>query len=308
MILSLNHPTSMHLTAIILTYNESKHLARCINSLSGIAQEIVVVDSFSNDDTVDIARRLNAIVLSRKWTNHSDQFNWSLGELKFPTDWILRIDADEVITPELSASIQTELPKLTASINGVYLRRRMKFLGKEIRWGGVFPTKVLRIFRPGHGASESRLMDEHITVTGSTTELTGELIDDNLNSITWWTAKHNRYSSLEATEMLDLEYKFISRPASAIPAVSNQPGLKRWIKERIYARLPEGFRAFAYFFYRYIIRFGFLDGRAGTAFHFLQGFWYRYLVDTKVAEVKAYMNRTNVNIRQAVSDVLDVQV
>ncbi len=298
----------MHLTAIILTYNESKHLARCINSLSGIAQDFDVVDSFSNDVIVDIARRLNALVLSRKWTNHADQFNWSLGELKFPTDWILRIDADEVITPELSASIQTELPKLTASINGVYLRRRMKFLGKEIRWGGVFPTKVLRIFRPGHGASESRLMDEHITVTGSTTELTGELIDDNLNSITWWTAKHNRYSSLEATEMLDLEYKFISRAASAAPAVSNQPGLKRWIKERIYARLPGGFRAFAYFFYRYIIRFGFLDGRAGTAFHFLQGFWYRYLVDTKVAEVKAYMNRTNVNIRQAVSDVLDVQV
>lgn len=308
MIHSLNHPTSMHLTAIILTYNESKHLARCINSLSGIAQEIVVVDSFSSDDTVDIARRLNAIVLSRKWTNHADQFNWSLGEVKFSTDWILRIDADEVITPELSASIQTELPKLTTSINGVYLRRRMKFLGKEIRWGGVFPTKVLRIFRPGYGASESRLMDEHITVTGSTTELTGELIDDNLNSITWWTAKHNRYSSLEATEMLDLEYKFISRACSAASAVSNQPGLKRWIKERIYARLPGGFRAFAYFFYRYIIRFGFLDGRAGTAFHFLQGFWYRYLVDTKVAEVKAYMNRTNVNIRQAVSDVLDVQV
>lgn len=298
----------MHLTAIILTYNESKHLARCINSLSGIAQTVVVVDSFSNDDTVDIALGLNAIVLARKWTNHADQFNWALGEVNFPTDWILRIDADEVITPELSASIQTELPKLPPSINGVYLCRRMKFLGKEIRWGGVFPTKVLRIFRPEHGASESRLMDEHITVTGSTTELTGELIDDNLNSITWWTAKHNRYSSLEAAEMLDLEYKFISRASNSSPSVSHQPGLKRWIKERIYARLPGGFRAFAYFFYRYIIRCGFLDGSAGTAFHFLQGFWYRYLVDIKVAEVKAYMNKRNVDIRQAVSDVLDVQV
>jgi hypothetical protein len=84
--------------------------------------------------------------------------------------------------------------------------------------------------------------------------------------------------------------------------------VKRWLKERLYARLPAGFRAFAYFFYRYVLRLGFLDGRAGTAFHFLQGFWYRYLVDAKLMETKRYMRDKNVDIKKAIADVLDVQV
>lgn len=298
----------MQLTAIILTYNESRHLARCIESLRGVARKFVVVDSFSSDNTLSIARELGADIIQRKWTNHAEQFNWAISEIDFSTDWILRIDADEIITSELSASIRSALPRLDSSINGVYVRRRMKFLGKSIQWGGVFPTRVLRIFRVGHGASECRLMDEHISVDGATTEFSGELIDDNLNSLTWWTAKHNRYASLEATEMLDLEYRFIPRTTASAPVLSKQPGLKRWIKERIYARLPGGFRAFVYFFYRYFICAGFMDGPTGTAFHFLQGFWYRYLVDAKVAEVKTYMRTNKVSIEQAVLDVLDVQI
>ena len=99
--------------------------------------------------------------------------------------------------------------------------------------------------------------------------------------------------------MLNLEYKFLPRNSYASLRGGNQAGVKRWVKEVIYARLPGGFRAFAYFFYRYVIRLGFLDGRAGVTFHFLQGFWYRYLVDAKVNEVKCYMRVHSVDVKLA---------
>jgi hypothetical protein len=84
--------------------------------------------------------------------------------------------------------------------------------------------------------------------------------------------------------------------------------LKRWLKEKVYVRLPGGFRAFAYFFYRYALRLGFLDGKEGTAFHFLQGFWYRYLVDAKVAEVKRYIEVHNCSVTMGIKQVLGIKV
>ncbi len=151
-------------------------------------------------------------------------------------------------------------------------------------------------------------MDEHITVAGPTMDFRGALIDDNLNSLTWWTDKHNRYASREAVDLLNIKYGFL--PVDSIASLSDgsQASLKRWIKERVYARLPAGFRAFAYFFYRYVIRLGFLDGRAGTAFHVLQGFWYRYLVDAKVAEVERYMREEHCDVVEAIAAVLDIQL
>jgi len=134
------------------------------------------------------------------------------------------------------------------------------------------------------------------------------MIDDNLNSLTWWTEKHNKYASREAVDLLNLEYGFMPHDSVASLRNGKQTGVKRWLKEEVYARLPGGFRAFTYFFYRYVIRMGFLDGQAGTAFHFLQGFWYRYLVDAKVFEVKRYMRDTNANIVVAIDKVLGVKL
>ena len=151
-------------------------------------------------------------------------------------------------------------------------------------------------------------MDEHIKVAGPTVHLKGELIDDNLNSLTWWTEKHNRYASREAVDLLNLEYRFMPRDSVARLRGGSQAGFKRWLKEVVYARLPGGFRAFAYFFYRYVLRLGFLDGQAGTAFHFLQGFWYRYLVDAKVAEVRRYMRDSDVDVVTAIDKVLGIRV
>ena len=298
----------MNVTAVILTFNEEQHLARCIASVQAVATDVVVVDCSSTDATLDIARAHGARVLQHAWVNHATQFNWALTQLGADTEWVLRIDADEVLTPALIEEIRTRLPGIGPEIDGVYWGRRMTFQGRLIRHGGVFPVRVLRLFRHGRGQCENRWMDEHIKVAGPTVDFAGEMIDDNLNSLTWWTDKHNRYASREAVDLLNLEYRFMPHDTVASLRGGKQAGVKRWLKERVYARLPGGFRAFAYFFYRYVLRLGFLDGQAGTAFHFLQGFWYRYLVDAKVVEVKRYMREHRVGVVEAIERVLGVQL
>ena len=297
----------MKITAVILTFNEELHLARCIDSAKAIGAEVVVADCFSRDATLEIARTRGARVIQHEWVNHAAQFNWALTQLDPDTDWVLRIDADEYLTPELVNEIRQVLATLGEEIEGVHFGRRMTFLGRLIRHGGVFPAQVLRLFRYGRGACENRWMDEHIKVAGKTVGIGGELIDENLNTLTWWTDKHNKYASREAVDLLNLRYGFMPHDTVA-DLGGSQAGLKRWIKERVYARLPGGFRAFAYFFYRYVLRFGFLDGKAGTAFHFLQGFWYRYLVDAKVREVERFMAANGVGVLEAIDRVLGVKV
>jgi glycosyltransferase involved in cell wall biosynthesis len=298
----------MTVTAVILTFNEAQHLARCIESLQGLADQVVVADCFSTDATLDIARAHSARVIQREWVNHATQFNWALTQLNANTDWVLRIDADEYLTAELVAQFKACLPSIGTEVDGIYCGRRMTFQGRLIRHGGVFPIRVLRLFRYGKGECENRWMDEHIKVAGPTLDVQGEIIDDNLNPLTWWTDKHNKYASREAVDLLNLKYHFMPHDSVASLRGSKQAGVKRWVKEVVYARLPGGFRAFAYFFYRYVIRLGFLDGQAGTAFHFLQGFWYRYLVDAKVAEVARYMRDHGVDIKVAMDRVFGVKV
>lgn len=298
----------MKLVAIILTLNEAKHLPRCLASLQGVADQVLVVDSYSTDDTLSIAESHGVRVIQHPFITQAAQFNWALSQLDLDADWVLRVDADEYLTQELITEIQGRLPSITSEIDGVYFSRRMIFQGKSIRFGGVFPVQVLRLFRYGRGECENRWMDEHIKVAGSTVNFKGELIDDNLNSLTWWTDKHNHYAGREVVDLLNLEYHFMPHDSVASLRSGSQAGVKRWLKEVVYARLPGGFRAFAYFFYRYILRFGFLDGQAGTAFHFLQGFWYRYLVDVKLAEVKRYMHIHRCNVTMAIEQVLNIRV
>lgn len=298
----------MTLTVVILTKNEERHIKRVLASVSGIADRCVVVESGSTDHTVELAVAHGAEVLENPWINYATQLNWALDQLPHDTEWVLRLDADEIVTPELLTEITQKLPNLGPQIEGVYVSRRMTFLRRPIRWGGVFPVRVLRIFRYGKGRCENRWMDEHIQVEGATAEFDGEIIDDNLNSLSWWTEKHNSYASREVVDILNLEYGFMPHETIANLQSRQQAGVKRWLKEKVYARLPGGLRAFVYFFYRYIVRLGFLDGKEGTAFHVLQGFWYRYLVDAKLFEVKKHMERTGSDVVTAIDHVLGIKV
>lgn len=290
------------LTVIILTRDEAKHIARAIKSVGDVAQRIVVVDSGSTDATVRIARSLGAEVLHNPWTNHAAQFNWALDQIADSRGWVLRLDADEVITTELAAEIAAGLP----DVDGCYVGRGIKFMGQLVRHGGVFPVSTLRLFRIGRGRCEARWMDEHIVVDGPTAYLRGRIIDDNRNPLDWWVAKHTGYASREAVDVLSREY-------GLMPAPHDLPGhgraaVKRWVKLHLYARLPAGLRAGVYFAYRYVLRGGFRDGPRARAFHVLQGFWYRYLVDVKLAEVRRYMAATGATPHDAIRDVLGIEI
>lgn len=298
----------MKLTVIILTKDEKIHLARALASVQLIATNCIVVDSGSSDDTVQIARSAGAEVLVNPFVTQAQQFNWALDQLPDDTDWVLRLDADEIVTEGFAEEIREKLGTLPLEIAGVHCSRYMNFLGEPVRWGGLFPVRLIRLFRYGRGRSEDRWMDEHILVDGPVADFSGKIIDDNLNPLTWWIAKHNSYASREAVELLNLECGFLGRELTPAAPNSGQAGTKRWLKEKVYARLPGGMRAFVYFMYRYLFRLGFLDGREGAAFHVLQGFWYRYLVDIKLHEVKVYMRRNGVEPVAAIKDVLGIDV
>ena len=301
----------MKLTVIILTYNEELHLARCLESAMRLTPHIVVVDCFSSDRTIEIAQSFGVTILQRAWDgSHSTQVNWALDQLSKlsnPTEWVMRVDADEVLTPELIDQIKATLPMVDSKTNGISCVRKMTFQGKLIRFGGVGSNRVMRLFRYGFGQSESRWMDEHIKVDGQTIALSGAMIDDNLRPLAWWIEKHNGYSSREAVDLLNLEFKF-AKQNSVATLSSSSIGLKRWIKEHVYAKLPGGFRSLSYYLWRYFVMLGFLDGSRGAQFHFFQALWYRYLVDCKVAEVKRYMQKHQVSVIVAINRVLGIDL
>ena len=297
------------ITAVILTFNESIHLQRCIESIFPLTKNIVVVDSFSTDDTVDIARRTGATILQRDWqNNHSVQFNWALSQLPASTEWVFRIDADEILTTALIDEIKQTLLTINSSIVGLQCIRKMVFQGSLLKYGGMGGTRTLRLFRFGHGRSESRWMDEHIKLNGQSLNLSGAIIDNNLQSLEWWLAKHENYAKREAVDLLNLKYHFSVSDSVASQAVVSQLSLKRKIKEKIYARLPKGLRSMAYFMYRYILLGGFLDDANGRSFHRLQGYWYRNLADRNVAQVERYKQERGVDIKTAITHVLGISV
>jgi glycosyltransferase involved in cell wall biosynthesis len=273
------------LSVIILTYNEEKHINRCINKLSGIAKDIYIVDCFSSDQTVDIASELKAKVFNNKWPgNQAAQFNWALKNLPIKTEWVLRIDADEYLLPELVTEIEAKITSIPQEINGIVFKRRHIFLGKWIK-RGTYPVKLLRLFRFGKAMSEQKLMDEHIVlIEGKSLEFDNDFVDENLGTLTYWTEKHNNYSIREALELLDIEIGLSGVKNSSL-YLSKQAEEKRAKKLR-YARQPLFIRALVYFIYRYFLKLGFLEGKEGFLWHFLQGWWYRTLVDAKIFEIK----------------------
>lgn len=289
------------LSVIILTYNEEKHIARCIRSLLPIAKDIIVVDSYSDDHTVSIAEKLGANVHQNKWpNNHSKQVNWAINNCHINTKWVMRLDADEVIGRELALEIEKEISTKT-NVRGFILNRGHVFLGRKMLHGGNFPTKLLRIWEHGFGYCEDKLMDEHIVLTDNypTKSLKEPFWDYNLNNMTWWIEKHNAYSTKEAIMQLRNKNSLLNRSDNNS---NKQLKIKRFLKYSIYEKFPKSFRSLLYFVYRYFFRLGFLDGYQGLVWNFLQGFWYRFLVDTKVYEIEKKAKEENKSIKQIIEE------
>lgn len=282
------------LTVVILTKNEEKNLRKCVESFRGVAKRFVIVDSFSTDGTEGLCKELNAELqkngssldfYQNKWVSYADQLNWGLQNTNITTEWSMRMDADEEIMEDLAAEIDEMLPQIKAPVNGVILRRRVYFMGRWIKHGGRYPELLLRIFRTGMASCEMKIMDEHMILSeGTTVEFKHDLIDNNQKDLEWWTAKHNWYSNREVLDHQMTLESLIDESLEQGGTSSSQAKMKRLVKNSGYYRLPKFFRAHLYFIYRYYFKLGFLDGPEGRIFHFLQAYWYRFLVDAKMYE------------------------
>ena len=269
------------LTVIILTKNEEKNIEKCIRSLQDLPKRIVLIDSYSTDSTAELARSLGAEVVEHPFESHAAQFNWALENICLDTEWIMRLDADEELLPELVAELNERLSALPETVTGMILRRRVYFLGRWLKHGGKYPELLLRVFRRGHGRSEMRQMDEHLVVLdGECVTSKHDFLDNNQKSLEWWIAKHNWYSNKEVLDCLGQE----DDGSVDGGASSGQARAMRVIKKHGYYKLPRFFRAHLYFIYRYYFRLGFLDGKEGKIYTFLQAYWYRFLVDAKLYE------------------------
>ncbi len=290
----------LDITVIILTYNEEIHIRRCLENVNQFASRVIVVDCYSTDRTADIAKGLGAEVIQHEWPgNQAEQFNWTIDNVAISTEWILRLDADEYLLPELVQELQEKLPSMPKTVSSLSLSRARAFYGRILKHGIVNNIKIVRIFRTGQARYEKRLMDEHLSVlSGDTIELEHQFIDDNRMSIGQFTEKHNGYAGREAALLLDAEYA-LSDTAS-MPQDYGEEVVKKRAQKARYARMPLFWRAFGYFVYRYIIKLGFLDGKEGFLWDFLQGWWYRTLVDAKVFEIKKACG----NDREKIKDYL----
>jgi glycosyltransferase involved in cell wall biosynthesis len=268
----------MRPTVVLLTFNSEATLAATLSRAREVSDEIFVVDSFSSDGTVALARSLGATVVEHAFEHYGAQRNWAIDHLPISRRWQLHLDADECMDDGLIAAIRA-LPDEPVHV-GYFLQRYVRFLGRVLRHGGISPTWHLRLFRTGAGRCEERKYDQHFLLTSGTTgKLAGEVIDDIRMPLTEWTARHNRWADGEVAELDAAEAGKRVRP----DATGNPVERKRFLRGQ-YNRLPLFFRAFAVFVYRYFFRLGILDGTEGTIFWVLQTFWFRFLIDAKIWE------------------------
>lgn len=292
----------MTISAVILTFNESIHIKRCIDSIYNFVDHIYILDSFSTDNTLNILEKYKKVTVKQnKWINYASQFNFALDNFDINSDWIMRIDADEYIDADLSNWLVKNLDSVSPDINGIYFNRYMTFMGKLMQHGGMDSYWMLRMWRNGTGHCEQRWMDEHIVLnSGNTIKASGKLIDDNINTLSWWAHKHVDYSTREAIDIL-LKDREISDVGLDARLTGSKAERTRYFK-KIYNKIPLFVRPFFYFIYRYFFKFGFKDGKEGFLWNILQGFWYRMMVDAKVYEIKKNIESQNKSLSEVVKD------
>lgn len=263
---------------IILTYNEEKNLSHALESVCGWAKEVFVFDSFSTDATLEVARRLSCNVVQHRFENFGRQRNAALDTLPITAEWILFLDADEWLTEDLKREIDATVARHPEE-NGFYIKRRLLWEGAWIK-RGYYPTWILRLFRRGEGRCEERAVNEHIVVDGKTGRLNADFMHEDHNGLARWVEKHNGYAEREA------EALFTDTTELQLSPFGAQAERKRWLKVRVWNRLPPLVRPVIYFGYRYFLRGGVLDGSAGFTYHFMQGLWLQMLIDMKYLETK----------------------
>jgi len=273
-------------TIIILTFNSEATLGATLEKACQVSDDIHIVDSCSTDSTLEIAKSFCVNVVQHEFENYGEQRNWAIDNLPIKYPWELHLDSDEILTNELITEIERLKFSRPNGVDGYFVPRFVRFMGRTIRHGGMSPTWHMRLFRHGKGRCEGRKYDQHFFVNGKTKQLKNPMIDDNRMSLGEWISRHNRWASAEVEEIAG------ERKSADISAKlhGNPIERKRFLKEGYYS-LPLFIRPFLLFIYRFIFRFGFLDGKKGLVFFVLQTFWFRFLVDAKLFEKRLNVNR-----------------
>jgi glycosyltransferase involved in cell wall biosynthesis len=283
-------------TAIILTYNEEKNIEACLRSIADWCPEIFIVDSGSTDGTKEICGKYPVRIYEHRFVDHPDQWHWALNNLPVTGEWLLPLDADYVISAELRRDVALAVLKPEPGVNGYYARHQYYFMGAPMRG---FKSHTLCLFRlKKAGVDYGELVDHRFLVEGQTRKLRGTLLEINRNEwdIDNWTDKHQKYSTRMAIQEVLTRGGLINRSFSG-NLLGNPDERIIWAK-KIWENLPLTVRPFLYFFYRYFLRLGFLDGRAGLVYHFLHAFWFRLMVDLKIMEFNRQIAQGDLTLEQ----------
>jgi len=272
---------SSNIGILIIAYNEEIHLNRCIENAKKLSPNIFVVDSFSTDKSIQILQEHAIKFLQHPFSTHAKQINVGIDHFPYQVEWLVRLDCDELMSDELILEIKNSTKNKTSTYNGYFIQRKVNFLQGILHFGMINPIWLLRVWKKEEGKCNDLWMDEKIELNRpNTTHLKGILYDHNLQDITWWTQKHNQYAVREAYEILRQKYGLNN------PEETNTIDRKIVKIKKLYNHLPIFVRPFLLFMYAYFIKLGFLDGKRGLIWNFLQVFWYRFLVDVKVLEIE----------------------
>jgi glycosyltransferase involved in cell wall biosynthesis len=273
-------------SVILLTYNEQANIRRCLESIQDFTDDIVIVDSFSTDSTLQICKEYGCRIVQNRFVNHAIQFNWALDSVALDRPWILRLDSDEVLPANLKRELLELMETCGPDISGIYLNRRMYFMNRWLKHGGMSPHYILRLFRNGAGRYEEKTEEHLVLQSGKAIYATHPFAEDNRqNTLKYWLKKHDDLSDGEIRDTL-LETRNLSHDLKP-RLFGTKVERTRWLKTHVYVRSPLFIRGFLYFLYRYVIRLGFLDGVPGLIFHVLQGFWYRFYIDARICEMRS---------------------
>jgi len=267
------------ISVIILTYNEEHNIKECIESVCFWADEVFVVDSGSDDKTLEIAKLYTKNIHTHAFVNFSQQRNWAQDNLPINNEWVFHLDADERVDAKLAKELVAKFSHPTAA-NGLMVPRKSVFRGKWIAHGDQYPAYQMCIFKRKKGRSEERMYDQNYVVEGDINTIKGDVVNLIPADLVAWRQKHRNWAKLEAQEILFNKNRQLRMSLSNGPIES-----KNWLRYKLYYRMPLFFRGFAYFFYRLIIKAGFLDGKEGLIYHFWQGLWYRFIVDLELCSL-----------------------
>jgi len=272
------------ISIVVLTYNESLNLDKCLNSVYDYVDEIVIVDSDSTDNTLEVASKFNSIIFSNKFETHNKQWLWALENIKLKNEWVMGLDADQAFTKELWDEISLLFNGNLENVDGIYINRKYIFRGQWIKHGGMFPKYLLKLFKKNKVLiDENELVDHHFYIKGNTINTKNYIVEENYkeNNLSFWMSKHRKYAELFANEII------YSKSNKVItPDYKGNPDQQSLYLKSLYSKFPLFVRPVLFFIYRYFIKFGILDGKQGLIFHTLHSLWFRFIIDKKIYNLK----------------------